>query len=211
MIETGIKKADTRELAELHRRAFPTFFLSSLGVGFLEQFYRGFVGDPTAAVVVARNKHGRIVGAVVGTTRPERFFRRLLLRRLFPFMMVSALAVLRRPSIAGRLFAAVRYRGDGPAQSEGGLLSSICVDPDLRGGGIGRSLLAVWELEAKSRGASVAFLTTDAVDNEAVNQFYLRCGWELLDDFVTSRGRRMNRYCRRLSEVNDRDAARTMR
>lgn len=208
MIQTAIRKVDARELAALHRRAFPDFFLSSLGQGFLEQFYRGFVDDQSAVVAVARNDQGRIVGAVVGTTRPHNFFRRLLLRRLVPFGLESARAALRQPRATWRLVSAIGYRGDAPAQSEGGLLSSICVDPDLRGAGIGRTLLAAWEHEARRCGAALAYLTTDAEDNDPVNRFYRACGWELVDEFVTGRGRRMNRYRRRLTESEDLDVAR---
>ena len=43
-------------------------------------------------------------------------------------------------------------------------------------------------------GADLAFLTTDAVGNDAVNSWYLREGWVLSDRFVAHGDRPMNRY-----------------
>ena len=193
-----LEAGDVEAIAALHKRAFPTFFLSSLGERFLVQFYRGFLSDPTAVTVVARSVDGVPVGAVVGTTEPSGFFLRLLRRRWLGFALASAAAVLRRPAAAPRLLNAVRYRGEAGSRVEGALLSSVCVDPGLQGQGVGRDLLAAWEGRAAQQGASAAYLTTDADDNDAVNAFYRARGWHLADTFATAQGRRMNRYEKRL-------------
>ena len=190
--------SDVRDLARLHREAFPGFFLSTLGEPFLVQFYRGFLQDDTAVSVVARDGHGMPLGAVVGTTEPAGFFGRLLKHRWPGFALASAQAVLRNPSAASRLVRAVRYRGEAPAGEDGALLSSICVDPAAQGGGIGRLLVDEWTRVAAAKGAKGAFLTTDAIGNDAVNGFYRSGGWKLTDSYQTSEGRSMQRYTKRL-------------
>jgi ribosomal protein S18 acetylase RimI-like enzyme len=190
--------ADADELARLHREAFPDFFLSSLGVPFLRQFYAGFADDASAVGLVARDGRGRAVGAVVGTIEPAGYFSRLLRSRLVGFGLASARAVVRRPRAAARLLRAVTYRGSDAAPSEGALLSSICVSPAARGTGTGRLLLQAWEQEVADRGVGVAFLTTDADDNDAVNAFYRGAGWRLDETFRTREGRAMNRYTKSL-------------
>lgn len=199
MIDHRLTAADAAPLAALHRRAFPGFFLSRLGEPFLRQFYLGFVGDETAVTVVTRDELGRPRGVAVGTTHPAGFFSRLLRRRLLGFMFASATAVLRDPRTTPRLLSAVRYRGGTPSETEGALLSSICVDPSRSGVGIGGALLSAWRERAEEMGAKRAFLTTDADENEAVNRFYERDGWILSDRFVTAQGRNMNRYVRDLN------------
>jgi len=199
MITHAYSEADVPALADLHRRAFPDFFLSRLGVGFLRQFYLGYIGDPDAVVSVARAEDGRVVGVCVGTTNPSGFFSRLLKARFFGFVGASVRAILRTPRVAPRLLAALAYRGDGAPGQEGALLSSLCVDPEARSAGTGRALEGAWRERAAQLGARQAFLTTDAADNDAVNRFYERCGWCLKDQFVTSRGRAMNRYWRDLT------------
>ncbi|GAA2096328.1 GNAT family N-acetyltransferase [Microlunatus panaciterrae] len=186
--------ADVQPLARLHRKAFPGFFLSTLGEPFLVQFYRGFLSDDDAVTVVAHDGSGAVQGAVVGTTQPAGFFGRLVRNRWPGFAAASVRAALTNPRAVPRLLRAVTYRGDTPEGADGALLSSICVDPGVRGTGLGRRLLAAWVAEVASRGTDKAFLTTDAVGNDAVNRFYQAAGWVLSDRFETREGRPMNRY-----------------
>lgn len=189
---------DVVSLARLHRQAFPGFFLSTLGEPFLRQFYRGYVGDPTAVTIVLRDAEGKPCGCVVGTTEPAGFFGRLLRRRWAGFALAGARAVFSQPSAALRLLRAVRYRGEAPPEVAGALLSSICLHPSLQGSGEGARLVAAWEAAAAASGARTAFLTTDTHDNDAVNRFYTRHGWLLHDTYSTLEGRRMNRYTKEL-------------
>ncbi|MDO5500413.1 MAG: GNAT family N-acetyltransferase [Propionibacteriaceae bacterium] len=198
----SIKPADAQHLARIHRRAFPGFFLAKLGEPFLVQFYRGFVAEPTSVVSVYRDEDGAPIGVAVGTTNPDGFFRQLLRRRFWGFVGASIQATIKDPKVAPRLLGAVRYRGDNPPGREGALLSSICVDPAHEGTGVGRAVLEDWARAARESGCEFAFLTTDAVGNDAVNAWYARGGWTLSDQFVAHGGRRMNRYQRDLRTLD---------
>lgn len=205
-----IRPADAPQLATLHAAAFPTFFLSSLGERFLSEFYCGFADDPSAVVVVQRDLGGRPVGVAVGTVEPDRFFSRLLRRRLWGFLRAAAGAAAKNPRAIGRLVRAVVYRGDPGDAHAGALLSSICVDPALGGRGHGRRLIEAWERRAYALGARSAYLTTDAIGNARTNRFYVESGWTLSDSFATPEGRAMNRYVRGLrrgDEPNEEDDA----
>ena len=197
---SAITAADVAELARLHRRAFPGFHLSALGEPFLIQFYHGFLDDSSAVTVVARSSGRRLMGAVVGTTEPAGYFSRLLHRQWVGFALAAARAVVTQPSVAPRLCRAVMYRGDTPASQPGALLSSICVEPSLQGQGVGNQLIEAWTSRARDQGAPGAFLTTDAVDNDGANRFYVKQGWVLTDTYRTREGRPMNRYCKTLAD-----------
>lgn len=194
-----LQPSDVPEAAALHLEAFPTFFLSSLGLPFLREFYRGFLSDPTAVTVSARGESGNLVGCVVGTTTPDGFFKRLLRRRLLGFVLASTRVAIAKPSIAPRLLGAVRYRGVDVPGASGALLSSICVDPRTQGAGIGAQLISAWEAEAARKGARAAHLTTDAEDNASVNAFYEQQGWTNTTTFTTAQSRRMNLYTKEFS------------
>lgn len=168
--------------------------MTSLGVRFLSEFYKAFITDPVAIAVVAESDTGCVCGVVVGTLTPAGFFKRLLYRRWWAFILASAWAFLRRPTIAPRLVRALGYRGNAPTDIKRALLSSIAVDPSRHGMGIGRRLVETWLAEAQRRGAIGCYLTTDAHENEAVNAFYSRVGWKLQSTYATPRGRSMNRY-----------------
>ena len=189
-----LRAEDLGPVAKLHRESFPSFFLSELGERFLREFYRGFLTpDATTAVAVAED--GRVVGAVVGHTQPQGFFKKLLLRRWYAFAFASLSLVLRRPSILPRLVRAVTYRGNNDGiERRGALLSSICVDPQYSGDGIRGKLLESFTSQLVDRGCESAYLSTDAVDNDRVNAFYRNAGWALENPYTTPEGRRMNCY-----------------
>jgi GNAT superfamily N-acetyltransferase len=193
ILDITYTRAEVPALATLHKQAFPGFFLSRLGPRFLRQLYLGYISDPTAVISLARGNEGEIIGACVGTTQPSGFFHRLLKRQFFGFCLASGLAIFANPRALPRLIGALAYRGDGPTGTDGALLSSLCVAPEAQGAGVGRALDQSWRATAAALGATRAFLTTDAKENEAVNRFYARGGWILHDQFVTKQGRRMNR------------------
>lgn len=197
----ALRRTHVAAVAELHRHAFPDFFLTQLGSGFLREFYRGFLEDPTAVTAVLMDGTGRVRGAAVGTTEPAGFFKRLLKRRLAGFAGHSAAVAIRNPRHAPRLLRAVAYRGEVPDDLPGAaLLSSICVDPALQGRGAGRLLLDAWTAQAQRQGASSAVLTTDADGNDSVNAFYRRLGWTVNDEYATPENRRMYRYVKAMNE-----------
>ncbi len=197
---TPLRPGDVPALAAIHQRAFAGFFLAQLGEGFLREFYRGFVSDPSAVAVVARTPDGP-VGAVVGTLQPESFYGRLLRRRWHGFALAAAGAALRRPRTIPRLLRAVRYRGDSPVGlADAALLASLCVDPSHAGVGVGGRLTRAWAERAAELGARRAYLATDRDDNEGVNRHYQRHGWRLESTYTTPEGRRMNRYVTQLAD-----------
>ncbi|WP_193614578.1 GNAT family N-acetyltransferase [Nocardioides lijunqiniae] len=189
----ALTREDVREAAALHRTAFPSFFLSSLGEPFLREFYRAFL-EPQGIALVARSEAGHLVGVAVGHTQPAGFFRRLLIRRWYAFALASLRLVLRRPSVVPRLLRAVTYRGQTPLEVRGALLSSICVADEARGTGAAKRLLEAWTASVVETGVSEAYLTTDSEDNDRVNAFYRGANWALDGTFETPEGRKMNCY-----------------
>jgi GNAT superfamily N-acetyltransferase len=186
--------------AKLHKAAFPEFFLSQLGEQFLREFYNGFVDDPDAITAVCLDPSGRLLGVVVGTFSPSGFFSRLLKRRWHAFACASVALALRHPRHLPRLLRAVTYRGQIPLATSGALLSSICVAPDARGMGVGRTLLRAFEAEVDGERVA-AYLVTDRADNESTNAFYSRNGWRLAGNYDTPEGRPMNCYVHDVAEA----------
>ena len=182
------------DAVRIHLQGFPSFFLSFLGPRFLREFYSSFLADSVGMGFVASDSAEQVVGVVVGSVDPRGYFTRLLRRRWWAFCLACAGAVARRPSCVPRLFRAVRYRGEPPSGPVRALLSSIVVSPAAQGRGVGKLLIRVWVEEARRRGASGCYLTTDSDGNEAVNSFYQKTGWVLESSYVTREGRRMNRY-----------------
>ena len=183
------------EAAVVHRTAFPGFFLSFLGPRFLREFYRAFAIEESSIALIAEDAfRAELLAVAVGTLDPQGFFRRLLFRRWWAFGFLSLPAVAKQPKSLSRLLRALSYRGDCPMDKKRALLSSIAVAPHQQGTGLGSALLKDWVLKAREKGAAGCYLTTDAIDNDLVNRFYIKNGWRLDAEFTTPEFRKMNRY-----------------
>jgi ribosomal protein S18 acetylase RimI-like enzyme len=192
---------DLEEVADLHLEAFPGFFLSSLGKGFLMELYSGFLSHPSGIFIVARQR-GRIRGFAAGTTEPAKFFRELRRQRVAAFLVKALPAVVRNPlPVCRKLLYAARYRGEVPTRvSTGALLSSIGIAKTAMGTGVASALISAFEKEVLKRGMASVYLTTDVHDNARVNAFYAKHGYEILDRFQQSGRRDMYRYRKNLTE-----------
>jgi ribosomal protein S18 acetylase RimI-like enzyme len=192
---------DLSPTVDVHKVAFPNSFLTILGDRFLYELYRGFLQDESSIYLVAENK-GRQLGLVAGTTEPRGFFRRLLIRRWFVFLFAGFAALMRNPVRVGQRFLfALVYRGDTPTGLDGAaLLSSIGVLPAWSGRGLGALLVERFCQEATFRGAASVYLLTDSGGNDAVNRFYLKCGFSVDRRVERQKSRIMNRYIRPIAK-----------
>jgi ribosomal protein S18 acetylase RimI-like enzyme len=189
-----LERADAPTLAKLHLTAFPGFFLSELGASFLELYYRRIAETPSAVCAVAVDAAGAPVGFVAGALDPRGFYRRLLMRDWLAFGVRALPAAVRRPARIRRLVRAIRHPGANPAGEGVAGLFSLAVDPAAQGRSVGRLLVERFLEVAAARGASSVYLTTDAAENERVNRFYERCGFQVARTFTTPEGRVMNEY-----------------
>ncbi|KAA1425344.1 GNAT family N-acetyltransferase [Mumia zhuanghuii] len=194
---------DLSAIVSVHRGAFPDFFLTSLGSGFLRTFYRGLVDVDSGVLLVAVGGGGRILGFVGGSEDRRAFYHTLIRRRGWRFAIAALPAVVRHPSMLRRVVRGRRRASE--HEPIPGSLMSLAVAPDSRSLGVGERLVSAFERELRLRGCSAYALTTDASDNEAVNAFYSRLGLVRSRVLVTPEGRRLNEYARIWS---DEEAAR---
>lgn len=184
---------DCPKAVEIHLQAFEGFFLSLLGPSFLSLLYKSIIEDDSGIAFVAK-KNEQILGFVAGTIQPTGFYSRLIKRHLFEFFLSSLFAFYKNPEIAPRLFRALKKPGQSVPKENCATLMSIAVDPICQSSGVGKELVTAFLEEARSKGSKYVNLTTDAINNENVNRFYLRMGFELFRSFTTPEGREMNEY-----------------
>ncbi len=175
---------DVPTVARVHVESFPGFFLTGMGRAFLCELYRGFLSQ-SAGILLVAEKDGCLIGFVAGALEPEDFFAKLRRRRALWFLWHALPALMRNPSLVLRkLYSALFYRGDKPAELQGGaLLSSIGVLPDDAGKSLGTLLLNAFEEAAWSQQAQFVYLTTDQHDNERANRFYIKNGYRIESSF----------------------------
>jgi ribosomal protein S18 acetylase RimI-like enzyme len=186
-------KNDIKKVVEIHMSAFEGFFLTSLGPRFLTEFYSALIDDPTGISILAHDEQG-IHGFAVGTTKPSKFYRRLILSRSLKFFLSSIPAIVRNPRIIPHLLRGFLLPA-GAARPEGwSTLLSLAVAKESQNNGTGHLLITSFISEVKQRELKKINLLTDKFKNDKVNNFYHQHDFRIYRSFVTPEGRWMNEY-----------------
>lgn len=180
-------------IAELHKKAFPTFFLTQLGIPFLKTLYTGYIKDKNSGIIVAENKD-RIVGFIAYSKDYSSFYKGLIKNHLFKFAFCSLGAAIKHPSFIKRLLGAFKKSDSVMKEEKYVELASICVDPRIESRGLGSKLIDYLKGIVDFDVYAYINLETDADDNEGANYFYVKNGFMLVRTFTTAEGRKMNEY-----------------
>lgn len=184
-----------KRIAALHIRAFPDFFLTQLGFGFLSVLYKGYLEDENSGIIIAENANGKILGFLAYSKEYSNFFKGLLKKYYFQFIFCSIGAVLRHPLFIRRLLGALKKSDEVKRKEKYIELASIAVNPKAEGKGIGSKLINYLKGITDFETYSYISLETDAENNDAANMFYQKNGFKLVRTYCTNEGRRMNEYC----------------
>jgi GNAT superfamily N-acetyltransferase len=192
-----IKRAlpeDVKGIVAVHMASFPKYFLTFLGIKFLQLLYLEIMKESGSVSLVALSSHKDICGFVVGVSQQEGLYKRLAGRKWFSFALAASYSALLKPSIIPRLFRALTYSKQAEKAACPALLMSIAVSPLEKGKGIGKLLINEFLSEMSKINVEKVCLTTDRDDNKATNVFYKNLGFKLTRQFQTRDGRWMNEY-----------------
>lgn len=182
-----------KAIAELHKKAFPSFFLTQLGVPFLRTLYSGYMEDKDSGIIAAEEE-GKLVGFIAYSNDYPRFYKGLIKHHLIKFAFCSIGAAIRHPSFIKRLLGAFK-KSESVVKTESYVeLASICVDPVIESKGVGSALIDYLKGIVDFNKYAYINLETDANGNDGVNRFYVKNGFKLEREFSTAEGRRMNEY-----------------
>lgn len=180
-------------IAEIHVNTFKGFFLTFLGKGFLKLLYTSFVRFSESDVAVAFDEDVP-VGFIAYSENMSGLYKYMIKRKLIPFIWYSFLAFIRRPKVFVRLFRALLKPVETKREDNYVELASIGVIPEKKGCGIGSALINFLKSEVDFTAYKYISLETDAVNNDAVNEFYIKNGFGLSKEFTTREGRIMCEY-----------------
>lgn len=184
------EKKYIRDLASLHSRAFPNFFLTQLGEPFLRILYNGYLDDKQSGIIVAE-ENNRIIGFIAYSNDYPGFYKGLLKRKVIQFATCSIVAAAKHPSFIKRLLGAFK-KSDSVVKTERYVeLASICVDPQIERKGVGSELINYLKGIVDFKSYSFINLETDADHNENAIRFYEKNGFVKERMYVTPEGRSM--------------------
>lgn len=200
-METIIRQAkldDLDAIVKIHDVAFPGFFLTTLGDGFLKVYYKSVLNSPDGILLVCKSD-GETIGFCAGTFLSAGFNTRLIKKNLLSYMWQGTKLLFIHPVRIWHLYKNLsKENPDVGDRGEYAELLSIGVDPNRQGGGAGKKMLIALEEEVKQKGGSKLSLTTDYDDNEKAIGFYHSLGFYEWYDFVTFPNRRMYRMIKQL-------------
>lgn len=192
MNKKELTSRDSLEIASLHQRAFPNFFLTSLGLSFLKVFYDSVLSHPNG-IGVGVFEGQKLIGFAVGTTKKDGFYTDVLRRNSINLLATCLIVLIKSPKKIIRLLNAFKKGSDLEENFQGDAsLLSICVDPTWGGKGVGREILRYFEEKTFANAENIS-LTTDAEANDGVNEFYKSANYQFIKSF-TQGNRIMNFY-----------------
>lgn len=187
------------QIAKIHLKSFPNFFLTTLGYSFLKTYYKSCSKSKEAISICAiDNETKKILGFAVGCLNSKGFYKKLIYSNLGAHFYQALILLCTKPLALIRLF---KNLGKGNILSDKGNyaeLLSIGMSPDQSGLGIGQNLLAKFENKVRKKGVNTITLTTDADSNDNVLKFYKKAGYTVYYDFITFPNRKMLKLIKEL-------------
>lgn len=173
----AMSKQDAAATAELHRKGIRTGFLSSLGGAFMRQLYKAIPSCPSGFGYVWEEPDSRVLGFIACAESTGRLYKQAFLRR----GLMMALPLIRfvfNPSVIRRMWQTLRYPAEVGGDMPAAEILSIVVSEGARGKGIGKALVHA-ALEDFTRRDIYRVKVAVGAGNEAANEFYRLCGFEL--------------------------------
>jgi ribosomal protein S18 acetylase RimI-like enzyme len=192
-----LNRENTPEIAAIHCKAFPGFFLTDLGIDVLDVFYEALILDKSTLVWGVKDDQ-ELIGFFVASSAPNGLYKRIFKQRFFSFFLPISVSFLKNINLLKRMIVSISSSSSIIVPNAYSVsLLSICVSPSHSSKGIGRMLLGKLESLLKLQQEKGYYLTTDTDNNVATNKFYLSNGFQLLDVYLQG-NRRMNIYIKDL-------------
>jgi ribosomal protein S18 acetylase RimI-like enzyme len=182
------------DVAHVHAEAMRGDFLPSLGERFLRILYRVALQRKVGfGWIWTEEEH--VQGFVLGCMDTRAFFRKVLAAAAPQLAMAALPAVLRRPSLLGRVAETFAYPGREILPEVTAELLVIAVEEPARRRGIGQRL--IWALNGTLQERGIGgYKVTVLESNRPANQFYQDHGFQLVGRFrLYKRGWNLYQYC----------------
>ncbi|MBQ7235582.1 MAG: GNAT family N-acetyltransferase [Clostridia bacterium] len=197
MIIRAVEKTENKiidAVVNIHLNTFKGFFLTFMGKGFLRQMYRAYCYHNHSNLLVAIDDKGDVIGFLAYSTDMSGLYKFMIKKRIIPFAWYSLGALIKRPKIFIRLIRAFLKPNESKREERYVKLTSIGVRPDVKSKGIGSLMIDKLKSMVNFDDYAYILLETDADNNVAANNFYLKNGFLLSNSYVTKEGRKMNEY-----------------
>lgn len=182
---------DYKFIAKIHAEAFSDFFLTSLGSGFLNTYYKACLRNSESISVGAVDTNGQIKGFCMGCISSKGYHKKLLMSNFHSFLIQGLLILFSKPFSLLRLVRNLEKKANYHDDGSYAEILSIAVSPNCKGSGIGRRMIEKFEEQALNKGCKKIALTTDYCNNQDVLLFYKSSGYTIYYEFSAFPNRKM--------------------
>jgi ribosomal protein S18 acetylase RimI-like enzyme len=183
---------DLESITIIHLQSFPNFFLTKMGFAFVREYYRILLHFPESIAILSEEA-GQPVGFIVGFGNPKKFYEFYGSQKK-QLLFLTIVAVASNPLLVTKVINNFRRISQVESLKSDVEISSLAVLPGLQNSGIGRLLLTTFlESVKEARIYTKVFLTTDSMNNDSVNNFYQKQGFNMEKTFWRG-DRKMNLY-----------------
>ena len=99
------KVSDSNQIAKIHLKSFPNFFLTTLGHSFLKTYYRSCAKSKEAISICAIDQDDKkLLGFAVGCFNSAGFNKRLIFSNLLEYSYRAIVLLLTKPIALIRLY-----------------------------------------------------------------------------------------------------------
>lgn len=193
-------KEEYKSIAQLHNVIFPDFFMTSLGMDYLNGHYKSVLSHPGSICYVADND-GELCGFVLGRADAKNGLKNVIKSYPFQFALLGLKVLFVNPKSLIRVIKNIKKTGDKNIQDKQDYaeIGLIGVLPDVKQTGVGHQLFDAFCKSAIENGAKQVSLTTDYYDNDLVLNSYRRWGFREYYVFTAYPERKMYRLIKDIS------------
>lgn len=186
-------------ILNIHKEAFPDFFLTRLGDSFLKIYYSSVIKNEKSLFIGLFNKN-ELVGFCCTATISKNFNKLIIRDNLLPFMFLGLLLLVTKPRYLYGLFRNMTKKSPSVHdRSEYAELLSIAVKNNYQGCGLGKKMVQYTENELVKLNQLQISLTTDLYNNEKTIIFYQKLGYKILYELTAWPNRKMYRMLKELN------------
>lgn len=163
---------DLQFVVEVHKKAFPDFFMTEMGDNFLKSYYQTVINYGGCIAIVSIGYKNYINGFAAGFIDQKSFYK-LYKKNWYKFLLPIFIGLLRRPFLIKDVFhnfLRINKMSFRDRSEESCELSSIGVYSQKKG--VGSILLNAFIDKAINKKAKEIYLDTDLENNEDVIKFY---------------------------------------
>jgi ribosomal protein S18 acetylase RimI-like enzyme len=171
-------ESDIKLIEAIHKESFSGTFLGLLGPRFLYKYFNSLLKYNDAINLVVVSENSDVVGYIVGTKNPKKFYRTLLLEHFSYIVCNCIVSLAKKPTYFLKIIDGIFTTSDKYyIQTCSYMIFTIAVSRAARGSSAATDLINKFVEICEDRGIEEVYLNVDTKNSRAIS-FYEKLGFK---------------------------------